>query len=190
MVAEPGVSELGEQADGPPLQVAGQAGPDVRRGHGRLGWRRVATHGGPSQERWCQGGRGHPSRPGRGGGAAGISARRVGEAPLPAKAVDELGHLTQSLEVKERARVARRKGYRGAPGVVRGGQGDGGMAAVGQPDDDVGALAAADADDRQLLSAERVMGMRDRHQSRRGLGGRGSALGMCRRSSTAAFRPG
>jgi hypothetical protein len=39
----------------------------------------------------------------------------------------------------------------------------------------------ADRDDGQLLSAERVMRMRDGHASRRGWGRQGSALGMCRR---------
>jgi hypothetical protein len=42
----------------------------------------------------------------------------------------------------------------------------------------------ADADDGQLLSAERVMGMRDDHESRRELGSRGSALGVCPPSAT------
>lgn len=58
------------------------------------------------------------------------------------------------------------------------------MTAIRQPDDDVGALATADADDGQLLSPEGMMGMRDRHESRRELGRRGSALGLCPPSAT------
>ncbi len=53
------------------------------------------------------------------------------------------------------------------------------MTAIGQADNDIRAGAVADTNDGQLLSAERVMGMRDGHESRRELGSRGSALGMC-----------
>jgi hypothetical protein len=95
---------------------------------------------------------------------------------LAAEGVDERGHLTQAGEIEEMPRVGRK---RRTSGVVGGVEGDSGMAAVGQADDDVRALAVADADDRQLLTAERVMRMRDGHASRRGLGKRGSALGIC-----------
>ena len=54
VLADLGVSELSEEADGPLLQVAGQAGPDMREGDGRLGRRRMTTHGGPSRKRCCQ----------------------------------------------------------------------------------------------------------------------------------------
>ena len=108
---------------------------------------------------------------------------------MPAERVDELSHLTQALEIKQRRRECGRKGRRGAGNrVVRRAEGDGGMAAVGQLDDDVGALAAADADDRQLLPPEGMMGMRDRHESRRALRERGGALGMCRPRATRSFR--
>ena len=92
---------------------------------------------------------------------------------MPAECVDEVGHLTQTLEIEQMR--SRRKGSRGG-GVVCGAEGDGSMAAIGQADDDVRALAVTDADDGELLSAEGMMGMRDRHESRRGLGRRGSAL--------------
>jgi class 3 adenylate cyclase len=63
---------------------------------------------------------------------------------LLAEAVDELGHLTQALEIEQM--ICSRKGSRGG-GVVRGAEGDGSMAAIGQADDDVRALAVPDADD-------------------------------------------
>jgi hypothetical protein len=91
-----------------------------------------------------------------------------------AEAIDELGHLTQALEIEQMRRE--RKGSRGVGGVICRAEGDSGMAAVGQTDDDVGALAVADADDGESLSAERMVGMRNGHESRRVLGGRGSAL--------------
>lgn len=93
-----------------------------------------------------------------------------------AKAIDESGHLSQSVDVKEVRGVAERKSGRGIRREVGGVQSDSGMSAVWQADDDVGVLALTDADDRQLLSVERMMGMGDGHESRRGLGRRGSAL--------------
>jgi hypothetical protein len=107
---------------------------------------------------------------------------------LPAAAVDELGHLAQSLEIEEMASVSWRKGCREVPGIVGRAEGDGGMAAIRQTHDDVRALAVADADDGQLLSTERMMGMGDRHESQRALGGRGNALGMCRLRETRSSR--
>src|SRR5262245_25568095 len=77
------------------------------------------------------------------------------------------------------ASVSWRKGCREVPGIVGRAEGDGGMAAIRQTHDDVRALAVADADDGQLLSTERMMGMGDRHESQRALGGRGTELGMC-----------
>jgi hypothetical protein len=103
-----------------------------------------------------------------------MSAGRVRPTSLLAEAVDELGHLPQALEIEQMR--SRRKGSRGVGSVVRGAEGDGGMAAIRQADDDVRALAVTDADDGQLLSAEGMMGMRDRHESRGELGGRGSTL--------------
>jgi len=77
----------------------------------------------------------------------------------------------------------RRREY-GVHSGVGGAEGHGRMAAIGQADNDIRAGAVADADDGQLLSAERVMGMRDDHESRRELGSRGSALGVCPPSAT------
>jgi hypothetical protein len=118
-----------------------------------------------------------------------LSAALVRETSRSAKSVDELSHLPQPLEVEE---VGGDDGRKTCPGV-RGGVGraerHGGMATVGQTDDDVGILAVADTDDGQLLSTEGVMRMRDRHESRRESGRRGSALGMCRSQGDVACRP-
>ena len=73
-----------------------------------------------------------------------------------------------------------RRTRRGVRGSIGNAERHGGMATVGQTDNDVGTLAVADTDDGQLLSGEWVMRMRDGHESRRELGRRGSALGMCR----------
>lgn len=100
--------------------------------------------------------------------AAGVSAGRVGEASLLTEALDELGHLTQSVEIKQMRGREGRKG-RNRRRVSRA-EGDSGMVAIRQPNDDIWALAPTDADNGELLPAERMMGMRDRHASRRGLG--------------------
>src|SRR5262249_4768824 len=118
--------------------------------------------------------------------AAGTSVGRIREASLLAEALDELGHPTQAVEVKQVGGVAGERGSRGIPRrVVGGADSDGGMVAIRQPDDDVGMLTVADADHQQLLPTEGMRGMRDRHEARREVGRRGSALGMCPRSRTA-----
>jgi hypothetical protein len=94
----------------------------------------------------------------------------VGQASLPAEFVDELGQLTQPLEVEEVGRGHRSQARRRVGSVVGRAAGHGGMAAIGQTHEDVRPLPVADTDDRQLLSVERVMGMRDGHESRRRLG--------------------
>ena len=48
--------------------------------------------------------------------------------------------------------------------------GDGGMVPARESDDEIGIEPSADPDDLDLLSAERVMGMGDGDESRRGLG--------------------
>ena len=98
-----------------------------------------------------------------------------------AKAGEELGHAAQAVEVEQRNSGGRRERSRGVSRVVSRVEGDGSMAAIGQADDDSGVGTAAEAHDGQSLSAERVMGMGDGHPSRRNLGRRGSALGVCPR---------
>ena len=107
---------------------------------------------------------------------------------MPAECVDALSQLAQPPEVEEVRSGGGRKGGRGVRSAIGRAEGHGGMAAIGQTDDDVGPLTAADADDGELLPAERVMGMRDGHASRRRLGRRGSALGMCQPSAIAWCR--
>ena len=51
LLTELGKSELGEETDGPLLQVAGQARPDGRKRDGRLCRRWRTAHGGPSRKR-------------------------------------------------------------------------------------------------------------------------------------------
>jgi hypothetical protein len=103
---------------------------------------------------------------------------------LPAAFVDELCQLTQPLEVKKVRSGAGRKGRQRVRSVVGRAERHSGMAAIGQTHNDIRPVAVADTDDGQLLSAERVMRMRDGHASRRELGREGSALGMCPPSAT------
>ena len=101
-----------------------------------------------------------------------------------AKVSDEPGQLPEAVEV-EQVRGGGRRRSRGGSRVIGSTKGDGGMAAVRQANDDVRAGAVPDADDGQSLPAEGMMGMGDRHRSRRRRGERGSALGLCPRSLTA-----
>jgi hypothetical protein len=181
------VRELGEQADSTLLQFAGQVGPDVRDGAGRLGRWRMTAHRDPSPKGDGQDDEGHPS-PQRGRGAASSSARGAGETSLLAEGVDELRHLTQALEIEKMASADWRKRSGGTDAIIGRAEGDARMAAIRQTHDDIGPLAVADADDGQLLSVERMMGVSNRHASRRGLGGRGSALAMCPPSATALLK--
>jgi hypothetical protein len=114
--------------------------------------------------------------PAQGRRDAGNSTGRLGETPLFAQTIDELSDLTQTLKIEQMRSVNGRKGSGGAESVVRGAECDGGVAAIRQTHDDVRTLTAADADDRQLLSAKRMMGVRDGHASQRKWGRSGSAL--------------
>ena len=58
----------------------------------------------------------------------------------------------------------------GRRAIVRAAHGDGGMVPVRESDDEIGVEPSADLDDRDLLSAERVMRMGDGDESRRRLG--------------------
>ncbi|CAN5702034.1 hypothetical protein BH23PLA1_BH23PLA1_31630 [soil metagenome] len=58
----------------------------------------------------------------------------------------------------------------GRGGIVGAAHGDGGMVPVRESDDEIGVEPSADSDDFDPLSAERVMGMGDRDESRRRLG--------------------
>ncbi len=97
-----------------------------------------------------------------------------------AKGVEKLDHPTQPVEVEQVRDLRQGDRRRGIGRWLGRVEGDGRVTAVGQPDDDIGMLTATEADDGQLLSAERMMRMGNGHESRRGLGQWGSALGMCR----------
>ena len=114
--------------------------------------------------------------------AAAGRARRGGVHPtdrgatLARDAVEEQADLTEPLEIEEVIRPGRGLAF-GRGGIVRAAHGDGGMVPVRESDDEIGIEPSADPDDLDLLSAERVMGMGDGDESRRGLGGGGSVLG-------------
>jgi hypothetical protein len=99
--------------------------------------------------------------------------------PVLAEPIDELGQPTQTLEIEKMAHADDRKGARGTDAIIGVAEGDARVAAIRQTHDDVRPLASAEANDRQSLSVERMVGVRDRHASRRRLGKRGSALAMC-----------
>jgi hypothetical protein len=125
------------------------------------------------------------SRFGRGRRGEVSVAGRV--ASLARDAIEEQAGLTEPVEIEEVIRP-----WRGLA-VVRGGpvgaaHGDGGMVPVRESDDEIGIEASADLDDLDLLSAERVMGMGDGDESRRGLGKGGIVLGAFRRSAIAWFK--
>jgi hypothetical protein len=95
---------------------------------------------------------------------------------LLAERVNALGQLAQASEIEQLRGMGRGKRGWGIHGQIGGVESDGGVVAIGEANDDVRVLTVADANDGQMLPAERVMGMRDRHESQGGLGRRGSAL--------------
>ncbi len=102
-----------------------------------------------------------------------------GGASLASDAIEEPAGLTEAVEIEEMIRRWRFLAVvRG--GVVGAAHGDGGMVPVRESDDEIGIKPPAELDDLDLLSAERVMGMSDGDESRRGLGGGGRVLGACR----------
>ena len=109
-------------------------------------------------------------------------------ASLARDAIEEQAGLTEPVEIEEVIRPWRRLAVvRGGP--VSAAHGDGGMVPVRESDDEIGIEASADLNDLELLSAERVMGMGNGHDSRRGLGGGGSVLGAFRSPAVAACHP-
>jgi hypothetical protein len=106
----------------------------------------------------------------------GTSGRRGGGVFSSAKGVEKLDHPPQSVEVEYVCGTGRRGQRRWISRGLGCVDGNGRVTAVGQPNDDIGMLTVAEADDRQLLSAEGMMGMGNGHESRRRLGQRGSAL--------------
>ncbi len=101
---------------------------------------------------------------------------------------EELSYSAQAVEVEKRGSGVGREERRRTSRIVGSVESNGSVAAVGQADDNSGLSTASDSHDGQSLPAERVMGMGDGDPSRRNLGKRGSALGVCLPSATAWFR--
>ena len=101
-------------------------------------------------------------------------------ASLARDAIEEQAGLAEPVKLEEVIRPGRGLVV-GRGGIVRAAHGDGGMVPVRESDDEIGIEPSAELDDLDLLSTERVMGMGDGHESRRGLGGGGSVLGACQR---------
>jgi hypothetical protein len=97
-------------------------------------------------------------------------------ATLAGDAIEEQADLTEPVEIEEVIRPGRGLAV-GSGGIVSAAHGDGGMVPVRESDDEIGIETSADLDDLDLLSTERVMGMGDGDESRRGLGRGGSVLG-------------
>jgi hypothetical protein len=107
---------------------------------------------------------------------AGRSAR-CGTTPLLTETLDEVGDLTESLEVQQGQGVTVWSlGGGGLPASVRPAQSYRRLRAILQTDNEVWINTPADADDLPSLATQRVMGMRDRHRFQRELGKRGSVL--------------
>ncbi len=108
-------------------------------------------------------------------------------ASLARDAIEKQAGLAEPVEIQEVIRS--RWGLAvGRGGIVRAAHGDGGMVPVRESDDEIGIEASAELDDLDLLSAERVMGVGNGHESRRGLGEGGSVLGASRRWPTEPCR--
>jgi len=97
-----------------------------------------------------------------------------------AQVLNELGDLPQPGEIQQRE-LGVRLLCRSRVAVIGPAQGDGGAGAVRQAQDDVGLSPAAHPDDCAALPPQGVMRMENRDESQRGLGFRGSVLGICRR---------
>jgi hypothetical protein len=102
---------------------------------------------------------------------------------LWAHLLNELGGLPESGEIQQ-WQLGRKLLGKSRVAVIGPAQGDGGAGAVRQAEDDVGLSPAAHPDDCAALPAQGVMRMENRDESQRGLGYRGSVLGICRRCST------
>ena len=104
-------------------------------------------------------------------------------ASLARDAIEEQAGLAEPVEIQEVIRPGWGLAV-GRGGIVSAAHGDGGMVPVRESDDEIGIEPSAELDDLDLLSTERVIGMGDGDESRRGLGRGGSVLGAFRRSRT------
>jgi hypothetical protein len=180
--------QVGHESDGTGLGVGGEPVPDLGGRDLGDGKRLLVAHKNTSPIDTSDGGSMGMilSRSGRGRrGEVGVAGR----GPIFARdAIEEQAGLTEPVEIEEVIRPWRSLAVvRGGP--VRAAHGDGGMVSVRESDDEIGIEASADLDDLELLSAERVMGMGDGYESRRGLGGGGSVLGAFRSPAVAVCHP-
>jgi hypothetical protein len=172
--------QVGHESDGAGLGVGGEPVPDLGGRDLGDGKRLLVAHKNTSP---IDTGDGSSvgmilSRPGRvRGGEVGVAGRG---STVARDAIEEQAGLTESVAIQEVIRPGRGLAV-GRGGRVSAAHGDGGMVPVRESDDEIGIEASADLDDLDLLSAERVMGMGDGYESRRGLGGGGSVPGASRR---------
>ena len=102
---------------------------------------------------------------------------RCGTTPLLTETLDEVGELTEFLEVQQgRVVTVWSLGGGGLPASVRPAQSYRRRRAILQTDNEVWINTPADADDLTALATQRVIGRRDRHRFQRELGKRGSVL--------------
>jgi hypothetical protein len=168
--------QVGHESDGTGLGVGSEPVPDLGGRDLRDGKRLLVAHKNTSPIDTSD------------GGSVGMILSRSGQvrrgevgvvgrvATLASDAIEEKASLTEAVKIEEVIRPGRGLAL-GRRGIVRAAHGDGGMVAVRESDDEIGIEASADLDDLELLSAERVMGMGDGDESRRGLGEGGSVLG-------------
>jgi hypothetical protein len=159
--------QIGHESDGAGLGLGGEPAPDL--GGGDLGdaQRLSIAHKNTSLIDTSDGGSMGMilSRFGRGrSGGAGVAGRG---ATLARDAIEEQAGLAEPVEIEEMIRPWRSLAVE-REGPVGAAHGDGGMVPIRESDDEIGIEASADLDDLDLLSAERVMGMGDGDEFRRG----------------------
>jgi hypothetical protein len=179
--------QVGHESDGTSLVIGGKPVPDLGGRDLGDGKRLLVAHENTSPiDTNDDGSMGMIlSRFGRGRrGEVDVAGR---EATLARDTIEEQAGLTEPVEIEEVIRPWRGLAV-GKGGPVRAAHGDGGMVPVRESYDEIGIEPSAELDNLDLLSAERVMGMGDGDESRRGLGGGGSVLGAFPRSVIGSSR--
>jgi hypothetical protein len=95
------------------------------------------------------------------------------------KVCDELGSLAQALEIQE----TRQRGWRNCvfwESVICPTHRDGGMMTIRQTNNEIRICTSPNANQLNLLTAKRMVGMEDSYKSRRGVGRTGSVLWVFR----------
>jgi hypothetical protein len=180
--------QVGHEPDGTGLGVGGEPVPDLGGRDLGDGRRLLVAHKNTSPIDTSDGGSMGMilSSSGRSRGGEVSVAGRV--ATLARDAIEEQAGLTEPVEIEE----VIRPGWGlvvGRGGIVSAAHGDGGMVPVRESDDEIGIEPSAELDDLDLLSTERVMGMGDGDESRRGSGGGGSVLGAFRCPAAVVCHP-